>query len=195
MKTINEGTMQTTGTRSLRDITDEELAVIIDLSGYHGVKQYWNDIVITDVDRHQFEGTIVIDYKQESKCGHGTAKRRFFFNYHEMSYFAAMDEPFTRMTETHSTTESAKMFLWLLAQDFNLLEHLNVGRIDPKGQLSATCHGYIVCEPHPHSMKEWEFFSRDDKDKAVKYIKDLEGNGRLTLYALVENEYLERKEE
>lgn len=43
--------MITTGTRHLKDITDDELTTLVELSGEWGVKKFWGDIKITEIDR------------------------------------------------------------------------------------------------------------------------------------------------
>ena len=52
------------GKRQLRDITDQELRVIVEMSGRYGHKDYWGNFTITDIDRNMFKNSIVIDYEQ-----------------------------------------------------------------------------------------------------------------------------------
>ena len=39
------------GKRQLRDITDQELRVIVEMSGCYGHKDYWGNFTITDIDQ------------------------------------------------------------------------------------------------------------------------------------------------
>ena len=73
--------MITTGTRHLKDITDAELTTFVELSGEWGVKKFWGDIKITEIDRLMFDNTICIDYEQDRIRDGEKATSTMFFNY------------------------------------------------------------------------------------------------------------------
>lgn len=75
--------MITTGTRHLKDITDDELKRIIEISNCYGAKEYWSEIKITRIDRDRYRGEIVIDFEQSSLTGrYGVAKGVFSSTMH-----------------------------------------------------------------------------------------------------------------
>ena len=182
--------MTTTGTRHLKDITDSELALLVELSGCHGVKTFWSDIKVTEIDRLMFDNTICIDYEQTRIRDGEVATATMFFNYNELSYHVAHHYPYERMSENHSVCESTQMFLWLLAQDFNVLELLTHAPIDPKGSISRYTCGYIIGNRHSDwfDFEHAKYFGPDDKKAAQEYLEKEKSEGRHhRLYRLVDD--------
>ena len=176
------------GSRQLKDITDAELKRIIEISGCYGAKEYWSEIKITRIDRDRYRGEIVIDFEQSSLTGkYGIAKRRFFFDYAHLRYFVSMDEPFTRLSTNHSVCESTQMLLWLIAQDFDILECLSYAKIEPTGGMSANSIGIIagIGDCIDFDPTNARFFSWDDEREAFEYQKN-DHSGNTRLYSLVE---------
>lgn len=176
------------GTRELKDITDKELRTIIEISNCYGVKEYWSEIEIKRIDRDRYSGEIVIDFEQKSLSGkYGVAKRRFFFDYAHLRYFVSMEEPFNRLSKNYSVCESTQMLLWLIAQDFNILECLSYAKIEPTGGMSSTSIGIVagIGDPINFDLAQAKFFSWDDEQKALDY-KNSDKSGKTRLYSLVE---------
>ena len=181
--------MDINGTRSLKDITDEELAVIVDMTREYGVKEYWGDIRITDVDRHMFSGAICVDFEQTRKDDGAIAKRTMFFEYNSLCYYVTMSEPWSRMGDTHAITEKPKMALWLIRQGFNLFEQVNYAPIKVRISHSSVTHGYLVAHHMPESLEGAKFFDSDSKAEAMKYLKETDGH--YLLYRLIEDKKIE----
>lgn len=181
--------MRTTGTRHLKDITDSELAMLVELSGMYGVKQFWSDIKVTEIDRLMFDNTICIDYKQTRIRDGEVATATMFFNYNELSYHVAHHYPYERMSDSHSVCERTQMFLWLLAQDFNVLELLTHAPVDPKGSISSFTCGYIVGVRHTDwfDFEHAKYFGSDEKKDAQDYLEKEKSEGkRYRLYRLID---------
>ena len=176
------------GTRQLKEITDAELKRIVEISNCYGAKEYWSEIKITRIDRDRYRGEIVIDFEQSSLSGnYGTAKRRFFFDYAHLRYFVAMDEPFNRLSKNYSVCESTQLLLWLIAQNFNILECLSYTKIEPTGGMASNSIGIIagVGDCIDFNLAEAKFFSWDDEREAFEY-KNNDKSGNTRLYSLVE---------
>lgn len=176
------------GTRELKDITDEELRTIIEISNCYGAKEYWSKIKITRIDRNRYRNEIVIDFEQKSLSGkYGVAKRRFFFDYAHLKYFVSMEEPFNRLSKNYSICESTQMLLWLIVQDFNILECLNYAKIEITGTMSSTSIGIIagIGDPIGFDLAQAKFFSWDNEQEALDY-KNSDKSGYTRLYSLVE---------
>ena len=54
------------GKRQLRDITDQELQVIVEMSHHYGCKDFWGNPVITDIDRIEEEKADLLAQLAES---------------------------------------------------------------------------------------------------------------------------------
>lgn len=176
------------GTRELKDITDEELRTIIEISNCYGAKEYWSEIKITRIDRDRYSNEIVIDFEQKSLSGkYGVAKRRFFFDYAHLRYFVSMEEPFNRLSKNYSICESTQMLLWLIVQDFNILECLNYAKIESTGGMSSTSIGIIagIGDCINFDLAQAKFFSWDNEQEALDY-KNSDKSGYTRLYSLVE---------
>lgn len=176
------------GTRQLKDITDAELKRIIVISNCYGAKEYWSEIKITRIDRDRYRGEIVIDFEQSSLTGrYGVAKRRFFFDYAHLRYFVSMDEPFNRLSKNYSVCESTQMLLWLIAQDFDILECLSYTKIEPTGGMSSKSIGIIagIGDCIDFDLTKSKFFSWDNEHEAFDY-KNKDKSGNIRLYSLVE---------
>ncbi len=182
--------MTTTGTRHLKDITDNELAILVELSGMYGVKQFWSEIKITEIDRLMFDNTICIDYEQTRIRDGEVATATMFFNYNELSYHVAHHYPYERMGDCHSVCEKTQMFLWLLEQDFNVLEMLTHAPVDPKGSMSYFTCGYVVGNRHTDwfDFQHAKYFGVDNKNDAKEYLEKEKAKGRRhRLYRLIDD--------
>ena len=181
--------MRTTGTRHLKDITDSELATLVELSGMYGVKQFWSDIKVTEIDRLMFDNTICIDYEQTRIRDGEVATATMFFNYNELSYHVAHHYPYERMSDCHSVCERTQMFLWLMAQNFNVLEMLTHAPVDPKGNISSYTCGYIVGVRHTDwfDFEHAKYFDSDEKKAAQDYLEKEKSEGkRYRLYRIID---------
>ena len=181
--------MITTGTRHLKDITDAELITLVELSGEWGVKKFWGDIKVTEIDRLMFDNTICIDYEQTRIRDGEKATSTMFFNYNELSYHVTHYYPYERSSYNHSVCERTQMFLWLLEQDFNVLEMLTHAPVDPKGSMSSYTCGYIVGDRHTDwfDFEHAKYFGSDSKKEAKKYLeKEKSGGRRHRLYRLID---------
>ena len=74
------------GKRQLKDITDQELRVIVEMSGHYGHKDYWGNFTITDIDRNMFKNSIVIDYEQTRISDGEKSLTVMFFDYNALTY-------------------------------------------------------------------------------------------------------------
>ena len=181
--------MVTTGTRHLKDITDAELTTLVELSGEWGVKKFWGDIKITEIDRLMFDNTICIDYEQDRIRDGEKATSTMYFNYNELSYHVAHHYPYERMGDCHSVCERTQMFLWLLEQDFNVLEMLTHAPVDPKGRISYFTCGYVVGNRHTDwfDFEHAKYFGVDNKKDAKEYLEKEKAEGRRhRLYHLID---------
>ena len=182
--------MITTGTRHLKDITDAELTTLVELSGEWGVKKFWGDIKVTEIDRLMFDNCVCIDYEQTRIKDGEKATSTMFFNYNELSYHVAHHYPYERMSDCHSVCERTQMFLWLLEQDFNVLEMLTQSPIDPKGCMSRHTYGYIVGDRHMDwfDFEHAKYFGVDNKNDAKEYLEKEKAEGRRhRLYRLIDD--------
>lgn len=187
--------MITTGTRQLKEITDEELAVLIDISRCYGCKEFWGEVKITRINRHHNQGEIVITYQQHRLRDGMVAKWRMFFDYAHLRYFYAQDEPFDRFSKDYSVCENTQMFLWLMAQDFNVLEVLTVAPIVGRNGGKYDSHGYMVFDGY-HDWNKDEgvrLFGRDNEEDAFKYAESNDDKD-YRVFSLVEIEPIKKEE-
>ena len=168
--------MFTPGKRQLRDITDQELRVIVEMSGCYGHKDYWGNFTITDIDRNMFKNSIVIDYEQTRISDGEKSLTVMFFDYNALSYHVDFRYPYSRSTQSKSITEEPKMLLWLLNQDFDLLSMLT--QKPAAVHLSQSYHtmGFLVGHGHCgyFKMDTMKFFGPDEREKAKEYIEERE---------------------
>lgn len=159
------------GIRQLKDITDAELTTLVELSGMYGVKQFWGDIKVTEIDRLMFDNCICIDYEQTRIKDGEKATSTMFFNYNELSYHVHHNYPYERSSECHSVCENTQMVLWLIAQGFNLLELLTYAPVDPHGSMSHYTVGYLVGNRHTDlfDLEHAKYFSPEQKKEAKEY--------------------------
>ena len=134
------------GKRQLKDITDQELRVIVEMSGHYGHKDYWGNFTITDIDRNMFKNSIVIDYEQTRISDGEKSLTVMFFDYNALTYHVDYRYPYSRSTKSESITEHPKMLLWLLNQDFDLLSMLPEGHVRPHFSLSHDSIGFVAAE-------------------------------------------------
>lgn len=99
------------GKRQLRDITDQELRVIVEMSGHYGHKDYWGNFTITDIDRNMFRDSIVIDYEQTRISDGEKSLTVMFFDYNTLTYHVDYRYPYARSTKSEAITENPKMLL------------------------------------------------------------------------------------
>ena len=190
--------MVSTGTRNLKDITDAELDKLVEISGCYGVKEYWTPPKITRIDRDMFEGEIVIYFEQTRISDGDKSNTILYFNYEKLSYFVSMDYPYKRQLPSDSVCEHTQMFLWLMAQDFDVLERLTYDRIEPRnnGQTYKTS-GWIASRGHigHFNLDESEYFSPEERDEALCFITEQKKNNKyFRLFRLTREEIDEEQE-
>ena len=159
------------GKRQLKDITDQELRVIVEMSGHYGHKDYWGNFTITDIDRNMFANTIVIDYEQTRIDDGEKSLTVMFFEYNSLTYHVDYRYPYARSTKSESITEDPKMLLWLLNQDFDLLSVLSEKPTAIHLSQSYKTMGFLVGHGHCgyFKMDTMKFFGPDERDKANEY--------------------------
>lgn len=136
------------GKRQLRDITDQELQVIVEMSHHYGCKDFWGNPVIKDIDRNMFDNTIVIDYEQTRISDGEKSLTVMFFEYYSLTYHVDYRYPYARSTKSESITEDPKMLLWLLNQDFDLLSVLSEKPTAIHMSQSYKTMGFLVGRGH-----------------------------------------------
>ena len=168
--------MFTPGKRQLRDITDQELRVIVEMSGCYGHKDYWGNFTITDIDRNMFKNSIVIDYEQTRISDGEKSLTVMFFDYNALSYHVDYRYPYSRSTQSTSITEEPKMLLWLLNQDFDLLSMLTQKPADAHLSQSYHTMGFLVGHGHCgcFAMDTMKFFGPDEREKVKEYMEERE---------------------
>lgn len=159
------------GKRQLKDITDQELQVIVEMSHHYGCKNFWGNPVITDIDRNMFDNTIVIDYEQTRIEDGEKSLTVMFFEYNSLTYHVDYRYPYARSTKSESITEDPKMLLWLLNQDFDLLSVLSEKPTAIHLSQSYKTMGFLVGHGHCgyFKMDTMKFFGPDERDKANEY--------------------------
>ena len=159
------------GKRQLKDITDQELQVIVEMSHHYGCKDFWGNPVITDIDRNMFANTIVIDYEQTRIEDGEKSLTVMFFEYNSLTYHVDYRYPYARSTKSESITEDPKMLLWLLNQDFDLLSVLSEKPTAIHLSQSYKTMGFLVGHGHCgyFMMDTMKFFGPDERDKANEY--------------------------
>lgn len=166
--------MFTPGKRQLRDITDQELRVIVEMSGCYGHKDYWGNFTITDIDRNMFKNTIVIDFEQTRISDGEISLTVMFFDYNALSYHVDYRYPYSRSTKSASITEHPKMLLWLLNQDFDLLSMLTQNPAAVHLSQSYHTMGFLVGHGHcgQFKMDTMKFFGPDEREKVKEYMEE-----------------------
>lgn len=179
--------MITTGKRPLSEISDRELETLLDISMCYGAKEFWGDIEVVRINRYRNKGEITITYIQRRVSDGMVAKWRMFFDFAHLRYFYSQDEPFSRMSRGYSFCESTQMFLWLMAQDFNVLEVLTVAPFEGHNGGTMCSHGYVVYDGfnNPFDDKDTRFFGYDDEDEAFLYADTKKGR-HFKVFGLVE---------
>ena len=162
------------GKRQLKDITDQELRVIVEMSGHYGHKDYWGNFTITDIDRNMFKNSIVIDYEQTRISDGEKSLTVMFFDYNALTYHVDYRYPYSRSTQSESITEHPKMLLWLLNQDFDLLSMLTERPVAVHLSQSYDTMGFLIGHGHCgyFKMDTMKFFGPDDREKAEEYMKE-----------------------
>ena len=179
------------GKRQLKDITDQELRVIVELSHQYGCKDFWGNFTITRVDRNMFSSTIVIEYEQRRVDDGEKSVTVMFFDYNALEYHVDYRMPYPHSTGREAITEHPKMLLWLLNQDFDLLSMLPEGHVRPHFSLSHDSIGFVAAQGHCNYLKTdtLKFFGCEDdaREKAEEYIKEQKAEGNyFSLYHLVD---------
>ena len=162
------------GKRQLRDITDQELQVIVEMSHHYGCKDFWGNPVITDIDRNMFRNTIVIDYEQTRIEDGEKSLTVMFFEYNSLTYHVDYRYPYARSTQSESITEDPKMLLWLLNQDFDLLSVLSEKPVSISMVQSYQTMGFLVGDGYCGDLDlgTMKFFGPDDREKAIEYQEE-----------------------
>lgn len=163
------------GKRQLRDITDQELRVIVEMSGCYGHKDYWGNFTITDIDRNMFKDSIVIDYEQTRISDGEKSLTVMFFDYNALSYHVDYRYPYRRATKSISITDDPKMLLWLLNQDFDLLSMLKEKPVAVHFSQSYQTMGFLVGHGHcgHFKMDTMKFFGPDEREKVYEKTCEL----------------------
>ena len=162
------------GKRQLRDITDQELYVIVEMSHHYGCKDFWGNPVITDIYRNMFRNTIVIDYEQTRIEDGEKSLTVMFFEYNSLTYHVDYRYPYARSTQSESITEDPKMLLWLLNQDFDLLSVLSEKPVSISMVQSYQTMGFLVGDGYCGDLDlgTMKFFGPDDREKAIEYQEE-----------------------
>lgn len=162
------------GYRQLRDITDQELRVIVEMSGHYGHKDYWGNFTITDIDRNMFKNSIVIDYEQTRISDGEKSLTVMFFDYNALTYHVDYRYPYRRSTQSESITEQPKMLLWLLNQDFDLLSMLTERPVAVHLSQSYETMGFLIGHGHCgyFNVDTMKFFGPDERENAEEYMKE-----------------------
>jgi hypothetical protein len=186
------------GKRLLKDITDQELYAIVEMSGCYGSKSYWGNFTITRVDRKMFQSTIVIEYEQRRIDDGEKSVTVMFFDYNALEYHVDFRQPYSHSTDREAITAHPKMLLWLLNQDFDLLSMLPERPVSPHYCLLYESIGFVVAQGHCNDLKTdtLKFFGceKDSREKAEEYIKEKEKEGEyLELFHLVEAQSTDRE--
>ena len=179
------------GKRQLRDITDQELRVIVELSHHYGCKDYWGNFTITRIDRKMFSDSIVVEYEQTRIQDGEKSVTVMFFNYNALTYHVDYRKPYRHSISAEALTADPKMLLWLLNQDFDLLSMLTERPVSPRLGLSHDSVGFVVADAHCNYLdtETLKFFGceEDSREKAEEYIKEQEKEGHyMGLYHLLD---------
>jgi hypothetical protein len=164
------------GKRQLRDITDQELQVIVEMSRHYGCKDFWGNPVVTRIDRNMFRDTIVIDYEQTRIEDGEKSLTVMFFKYNSLTFHVDYRYPYAHSTSSESITANPKMLLWLLNQDFDLLGMLTEKPTAINHTQSWQTMGFLVGDGYCGdldlgTMRE---FGPEERDKAIEYQKERE---------------------
>ena len=162
------------GKRQLRDITDQELQVIVEMSHHYGCKDFWGNPVITRIDRNMFRNTIVIDYEQTRIEDGEKSLTVMFFECNSLTYHVDYRYPYARSTMSESITEDPKMLLWLLNQDFDLLGMLTEKPMAINFSQSYQTMAFLVGDGHCGDLDlgTMQEFGPDDLEKAIEYQEE-----------------------
>lgn len=163
--------MITTGKRHLKDITDDELAMILKISRLYGANEFWGEPKITRIDRMMFKNTISIHYGQERLSDGLKSSAILRFDYGNLYYFASFREPYLRMSDRTSICNNTQMFLWLMAQDFNILEPLVYERVAPSNIGTYKTMGFLVANGccGDIELEGAKYFGPDNLDDAIVF--------------------------
>lgn len=167
------------GKRQLRDITDQELQVIVEMSHHYGCKDFWGNPVVTRIDRNMFRNTIVIDYEQTRIRDGEKSLTVMFFEYNSLTYHVNYRYPYARSTQSESITANPKMLLWLLNQDFDLLSMLTEKPTAISMVRSYKTMGFLVGDGccGDLDLGTMQEFGPDDLEEAIEYQKEREQKG------------------
>ena len=162
------------GKRQLRDITDQELRAIVEMSGHYGHKDYWGNFTITDIDRDLFRDCIVIDYEQTRISDGEKSLTVMFFDYNSLTYHVDYRYPYSRQGDRKSLTANPKMLLWLLNQDFDLLPMLTEKPVSLHEDRMSETLGFFVTKGYCNciDLEHAKFFENDKRDDAEEYMKE-----------------------
>ena len=182
--------MITTGNRHLKDITDNELAMVLEISGLYGAKEFWGEPKITRINRTMFKDSISIRYGQKRLSDGLESSATLHFDYGKLCYWASFREPYSRMSDRISICNNTQMFLWLMAQDFNVLEPLVYARITPRTADTYKTMGFLVANGScgDIELEGAKFFGPEDLDDAVTFKNaHQEGDDFMHVYRLIDD--------
>ena len=182
--------MVTTGTRHLKDITDDELTMILNISHLYGAKEFWGESVITKINRTMFKDSITIRYGQKRLSDGLESSATLHFDYGNLTYWASFREPYSRISDRTSVCNNTQMFLWLMAQDFNVLEPLTYARIDPRPHDTYRTMGFLVANGScgDIELERAKFFDPDNLDDAVTFKNaHQEGEDFMHVFTLIDD--------
>lgn len=171
------------GDRPLSSITEEELAVFLDMTGEYGCKEYWGEPVITHIDRERHEHAITIWYTQTRVSDGETSDNYLEFRLNTLSYYASHFYPYERMSPERSVMQKSKLFLWLLRQRFNVMELLDEDSyVDKCFGSTRRASAYVIADMFAHRMD----FKKDDEGNIKFYDCDHAHEAVLDHRAMVE---------
>lgn len=157
------------GNRPLASITEDELAVFLDMTGEYGSKEYWGEPKITYIDRERHNHSITVWFTQTRVRDGETSDNYLELNLNNLTYYVSHYYPYERMSPTRSVLQKPKIFLWFLRQKFNVMELLaEDSYIDNVSGYSRKAKGYIIADSRPWSVD----FIKDENGEIVVYDND-----------------------
>lgn len=182
------------GNRPLSSITEEELAVLLDMTGECGCKEYWGEPTITHVDRNRHENAITVYFTQTRVSDGETSDSLLEINFNTLTYHASYFYPFERMSPTRSVLQKPKIFLWLLRQQFNVMELLSEDSyVDKTFGFSCKAVAYVIADVYHHDMQfkrdengEIKFYGRDESHDAILEHRKMVDEDEYTDYKIYE---------
>lgn len=179
------------GDRPLSSITEEELAVFLDMTGEYGHKDYWGEPVITHIDREHHENAITVWFTQTRVSDGETSDNYIELNLNTLTYHVSHFYPYDRMSPTKSVLQKPKIFIWMLRQGFDVPELLNEDSyIDDVNGYSRRAMGYVIADISPWRKE----LKKDENGEVIFYDSDQHHDAVIEHRKMVEaDEYTEFK--